>query len=85
MKKVSLQVNGIKNENNAAQVQNALNDLSGVVAAHISTTDNVAYAYAGDRLSKDVMINAVRNIGYESGVINEEYLNGVQEIKNSLS
>lgn len=77
MKKVTLSINGHISNENAADISGALNDLSGVVAADTTPSENKAYAYSGDRLSKSVLEDAVRKTGYDGRVVNEEYLKGL--------
>lgn len=73
MKKVTLQINGLTNEETADEISGSLNDLSGVVAADVSVANRQAYAYSGDRLPKEVVAAAARKVGVDAAVINEEY------------
>lgn len=75
MKKVTIQLNNTTNEEGSKKVGQALNDLSGVVAADVATVEQKAYVYAGDRLNGSTMIQAVQNAGYSGTIINEEYEN----------
>lgn len=84
MKKVFLTVKNMQGEKAAHAVSGALNDLSGVVAAHAVPEANKAYAYAGDALAKEVMVSAVQKAGYEATAVNEEYLNDWNDLRNNL-
>lgn len=84
MKKVTLAINGYTDKEAVNNISGALNDLSGVVAADVAPAQNKAYAYSGDRLNKEILEGAVRKAGYEAKVIDEQYLNDVNDYKNSL-
>lgn len=81
MKKVTISINGAYNNESLAKVSRALNDLSGVVAADVSSAENLAFAYAGDKLSKTAIIGAVNKEGVSASVVNETYLSGVEDLK----
>ncbi len=84
MKKTTLQLNGVQGAEEANKVGEALNNLSGVVAADIVIENQKAYAYSGDRLLKNVLTEAIGKTGYTAAVVQEEYLSDVSQFKNSL-
>ncbi len=84
MKKVTINVNGVLDKDAARQVSKSLNDLSGVVAADVSLPENRAFAYAGDKLSDQAIINAVQKAGFSGAIINEQYITDLDELNNSL-
>lgn len=77
MKKITLQINSLLNEETADEISGSINDLSGVVAADVSMADRKAYAYSGDRLPKEVVAAAARKVGADAAIINEEYFSAL--------
>ena len=84
MKKITLAIDGQIDDQGAKNISSALNDLSGVVAADVTATESKAYAYAGDQLNVNTVSSKVREAGYVSHVLKEEYITDVSEYKESL-
>lgn len=80
MKKVTISLDGVYMDERVKKVSRALNDLSGVVAADVSAAENTAFAYAGDKLSKNAIISAVNREGVNCTVTREDYLSGVEDL-----
>ena len=72
MKKVTVNVPNM-NPGNAGQISEALNALSGVVAADAAVPEGRVFAYAGDKLSHQALLGALRGAGYQGTVEREEF------------
>jgi len=84
MKKITLAIDGQIDNRAAKEISSAINDLSGVVAADVVANESKAYAYAGDQLEVYTVSSKVREAGYGSHVLKEEYLTDVNDYKESL-
>ena len=84
MKKITLSVNSSIDDKSAKEISSCINNLSGVVAADVVTADAKAYAYAGDMLEAYHVSSKVREAGYNSHVVKEEYITDVSEYKESM-
>ena len=81
MKKVILDIRGFIKDEDAKGISEALNSLSGVVAADVDIAQKQAYAYSGDRLTKETIKDAAIKAGYEVAAIKEEYLRDFNDLK----
>ncbi|MCL2576745.1 MAG: hypothetical protein FWE27_01665 [Defluviitaleaceae bacterium] len=84
MKKITLNIADNIDDNDAKKIASSLNDLSGVVAADVVASESVAYAYAGDQLDPFTASNAVREIGYNAHVLNNDYITDVKDYKKDM-
>lgn len=84
MKKITMEIKGTIGDEGKKEINTALNDLSGVVAADVVQEEGRAYAYAGDLLQVLSASEAVRDAGYDCHVVNEEYITDVDDYKKSL-
>lgn len=75
MKKMLFEVNGLTGDESAQDVTRALNDLSGVELADVFLRAQKAYAFAGDKLSQEMVVDAVQKCGYGATLIREVYVN----------
>jgi len=74
MKKVTIKVDGMTGESDRRAANEALNGLSGVVAAGDGADFDEIDAYAGERLANKVMTDAVKSAGFPAYVIGEDYV-----------
>ena len=84
MKKITLSIDGNINDHGVKEINSALNDLSGVVAADVVAADARAYAYAGDQLDGYTVSTKVREAGYDTHVLKEEYITDVSDYQKDM-
>ena len=74
MKKMLFEVNGLTGDESAQVLTQALNDLSGVELADVFLRAQKAYAFAGDKLSQESVVEAAQKCGYGASLIREVYV-----------
>ena len=84
MKKITMNINGKIDDKKAMAIKTSLNDLSGVVAADVAALEARAYAYAGDKLNAETVLQKVQEAGAAASVAKEEYIGDVDEFKAQM-
>lgn len=74
MKKVTMNLDGVLTLDSAEKLNESLNNLSGIVAADISLSENKAYVYAGDQLTKQTITDTLGSAGHHVTIEREEYM-----------
>ena len=76
MKRFTLGIDGVHNDESAGKLSSAFNDVSGIVAAGISVTEKKAIIYANDGMNQNDLQSAASLSGFGATVLTEDYMIG---------
>ncbi len=74
MKRITLGIEGVYNDESAGRLSSAFNDISGIVAAGISVTEQKAVLYTNDLLNKNDLQSVATLSGFGATVLTEDYM-----------